>query len=368
MPYGVSWFPLRSRRRLTGARDVKSSYHAGLDPLIEAAARTRAGWTCMTVPLAPPGEGDWSRLEGRAAAGHKAFVLRQHLELVRRCRAAGAGPILVREFSTKPLLVVAGRLRRLRRRLWFVVNHNLQWTLTDRVERACFVLLDRLGFRFAFFETTDLDLLRRYGIDASRHAVLPHPVATDSGGRPASDDGAVPRVGVVGHYRAEKGADDVVARLAAAPSGGWRVVVGAPGIEAVRRRAPWRDAPGVETRDTSDPAEYRRLLSECAAVVLNNRRDAYEYRPSGILADAAGAGASVLAPDFPVLQVQIAEPVVVGRAFPSGGDPVPALSALLEDRRRGAHDFAAYRAGRSAPALAERLDAIADPGRGGAED
>jgi len=340
-----------------------AQYHQALEPLAEAAARTRRGVICLPVPLAPAGGLGWAERWGAGALRHKAFVLAQHGRLVRRIAATrGAGrPVLVREFSTVPLWLVAGALRRDRDRLLFVVNHNLQWALHGRTEARAFRRLDRAGFRFAFFETLDTPARRNWGFDPARHAALRFPVAdrpADAPPLPPLRDR--PLVGLAGHFRAEKGMADAIAALAREPRLRGRLAVGVPNpAEFLRARsAAPADALPLRIEDTAGDAGFHAFLARCAVVVLNYDPRTYAWRPSGLLADCAAAGTPVVIPDLPVQREQLTWPTPVGEVFQDLDDLPRAVFQALETGAAGGYDFDAYRRARGVATTAAVLDEI----------
>jgi hypothetical protein len=330
----------------------ENSFHAALRPLSAAALRTRCGMVCVPNPLSDDGGLGWAEGARWAAVRHKALLLRRHLVLARTCRRLGDRPILVREFSTIPLLLAAPLFLPLRPRVRFLVNHNLQWAVCGGAERWAWRVLQRLGFRMVFFETTDLNLPPAYGLARSGHGAIPFPIpARSSGNRPSRAPGTLPRIGIAGHRRPEKNMEKLQTQLLDAGCGRWRVAIGSPdpggGVAA-----------GLEWTDTSSPAAYREFLRGCDVLVLAPREDAYRYRPSGVLADAVAEGTPVVAPGFPLFHRQLSWPCAVGEVFERPEDLPMAIERAMAGSAAGAYDFAAHRAARGAEALARRLDEL----------
>ena len=100
----------------------------------------------------------------------------------------------------------------LRRRVYFLINHNLQEAHRRGLERWVLRLLYRTGCRFACFETTAG--CAEIGIvpDAERFLVLPHPLAGAIVSRPPTPSGE-PVVGVIGAVRSEKGSEAMLEAL-----------------------------------------------------------------------------------------------------------------------------------------------------------
>lgn len=333
-------------------------YHPVLDVLCEAAASTPCGMRCLRVPLTAPDEPAWDRLAGREKRVHQRFVWRQHADLADRVAALPREvPILVREFSTVPLAVMAARFRPHRDRILFLVNHNLQWAVRSPVERLAFRALNRAEFHFVFFETLDLEPLRDWGFRPASHAAIPLPVAAPPPTARPRPEGPW-RIGLAGQYRMEKGMDSALESLL--EEGGLRPRIGIPNPDEFFRASPLaarRDE--FEWEDTADPGRFRNFLINCDAILLNYDPVSYAYRPSGLMADAASAGVPVVLPDLPVQRVQVSTPVPVGEIRRAGETWASAAVRVAAGGRAGAYDFAAYARARSREALAVSLDRIA---------
>ena len=333
-------------------------YHGVLEVLGVACGLARADVVFIRNPL------QGFVLSGLFAGGFlsrilwKVGVFFRHIILVFRLwLLARHQKILVREFSNLPLFFVCFGLIPLRKKLVFTVNHNLQWAVRSRAEGFAFRMLDQLGFCFMFFETLDCDGMRQLGLHPNRHWVIPLPVTKQD----VSCSAEIPfTVGIVGHYRKEKGIDEVLdVLLADDPT--FHLILGIPNIgDFVEQSDHGEGAARFELRDTSSSDLYHATLSECDVVLLCYTSDGYRFRASGLMADAAACGSVVLVPDFPILRHQIEYPVAVGQCY-SELTQIPSLifevSKELE-RYKGAID--AYCAGRSAIALAKVIDGLAE--------
>jgi glycosyltransferase involved in cell wall biosynthesis len=330
--------------------------HRALRPLIEAAMQTRAKTAVLPVPMLWAG---WPWLPARLEVLVKALIF-----LVPHARLAGQiwrrsehDLILVREFLTTLLLVVWPLIWPQRRRVYFLINHNLQEAHRRRLERAVLRLLYRTGCRFACFETTSG--CAEIGIfpDPERILVLPHPLAGAIVTRKTTAPAGEPVVGVIGAMRAEKGSDAVLLALLEVRKQGRlpvRLVLGCPEAEV---RAAWQSR-GYEVIDTSSRAAYLAALDLCDVVVLNYQRERYLYRPSGVAADALSRGAAVVCPDFPLIRLQLSSPAMVGAVF-DGLDELPAATLRALALRPGLGEaLAAHERARDPAALARLLDAF----------
>lgn len=328
--------------------------HQALQALIEAAALTRAKVAVLPVPM------HWRdrpwlprRVELLAKALH---FLGPHCRMTGQVwRARDHDLIVVREFLTTLLIVVWPLLWPLRRRVYFLINHNLQEAHQRGLERAVLRVLHRTGCRFGCFETTagfaEIGIVPK----GERFLVLPHPLAGTVAARPGAQPADEPVVGVIGEVRAEKGSEALLETLLQLREQGRlaaRLVLGCPQAEV---RAMWRKR-GFEVIDTSDRAAYLAALDLCDVVILNYQRERYQYRPSGVAADALARGAAVVCPDFPLMRRQLSAPAEVGAVFRSQDELAAATLRALVLRPTLAQALAAHRQARDPAALARLLD------------
>jgi hypothetical protein len=243
----------------------------------------------------------------------------------------------------------------LRGRVHFLINHNLQEAHRKGLERQVLRLLHRTGCRFACFETTagfaELGILP----DRRHFLVIPHPLPAVVVTRPPRD--GLPVVGVIGAVRAEKGSAETLAtllRLRAEGRLAARLLLGCPEAEVL---ALWRER-GFEVVDTTRRAAYLEALDQCDLVILNYQRERYQYRPSGVAADALARGTVVVCPDFPLMRHQLTAPAVVGATFERLDDLEMALSQALALRAGLPAALAAHQHARDAAAIARLLDAF----------
>jgi glycosyltransferase involved in cell wall biosynthesis len=312
------------------------AYHQSLAPLEEACRL--AGWVCLTCPL----------------TGGRLMILLRHSALVskvwkwvgrdRRARRF----ILVREFSTLPLLLVFPLLWPLRKRIRFLINHNLQWAARSSAERFGLRMLARLGAQWALFETQDFPNLGKFGISSDRNLVLPHPALKSPAAEGCPKGGAgSPVVGVAGYYRPEKNMDELV-RLLKDRLPEFGILLGIPNPEDAAHL-------DVETVSTASKEDYFKMIARCDVLVFNYSRDGYFYRASGPLADAAACGTAVVVPDFPIIGKQADG---IGEVFQTLDELPRAVECAVEKARAGQYDFDGYCRVRSVEALAGRLRSV----------
>ena len=285
------------------------------------------------------------------------MIFLRHLLLVFKVYKTCHRQILVREFSNLPLLLVFPLLWLRRKKIYFLINHNIQWAVRDPLDRFGLSLLAKMGARWALFETQCFQGLEQFGIPSANNLVLPHPVlSVGQTFLSARKSESVPMVGVAGTYRAEKGMDELIGLLkkingrrdSRLPTVG--ILLGVPNLEAVRHL-------DVETVCTDSDEAYFEMVSRCDVLVFNGEKDSYFYRASGPIADAAACGTAVVAPDFPIIGKQVDG---IGEVFQSLETLPEAVRTAVEKVRADGYDFASYSAARSAQALANRLDEFSD--------
>lgn len=333
--------------------DPLFDYHAALSPLHDACRMAGYGFEKGLMDAWDPSAG--------AAAGNPLSVLQRkwtvalrHLRFASRVRNKEAvEPIVTREFSNVPLSLLFPSLYPLRNQLFFVVNHNLQWALSRPIERIAFRQLGQHGCRFVFWEQVPVDPLRMLGISSDNSIALPHPVSACRIIRERK--GGVETIGIMGQYREEKGTDDLLEKLVALP---WRILVGTPNSEFFLRHSAFSSHPRVQWKDTAGEDAYRATIAECDAIILSHPKESYQFRASGILADAAAAHVPVVARNLPVLTRQLTTPRPVGELFSQFDDLEDAILRADQMLQSGGYDFNAYGTSRSASVLAAKLHNI----------
>lgn len=309
-------------------------YHRSLRPLEEACRFAKSGWVCLPIPL----------------TGGKRMILLRHCSLIFKIYKIRRKRILVREFSTLPLLFVFPLLWPFRKKIHFLINHNLQWAARSSVEHFGLTLLAKMGARWALFETQHVQGLEKFNIPSDKNLILPHPAPKSPPleGCPKGGEGS-PVVGVAGDYRPEKGMDELIGLLQKNfPRVG--ILLGVPNPEAVVHL-------DVEVVDTSTDEAYREMISRCDVLVSNQEKQSYFYRASGPIADAAACGTAVVAPDFPIIGKQVAG---IGEVFQGLENMPEAVRRAVENTKAEKYNFSEYCAARSAQALANYLDGFSD--------
>ncbi|MCF7818252.1 MAG: hypothetical protein K9M54_10255 [Kiritimatiellales bacterium] len=323
-------------------------YHGALAPLKEACSLAHADILYVADLMRVGTTKDSVVRKSGIALRHLQFVL----TVFSNRRRQG---ILVRDFSNIPLAFVFPFIRWMRSRMFFVVNHNLQWTIGNRAERAAFRCLGRWGCRFVFLEQVPVGLLEKYEINPTRSLALPHPVPES--GFKRDRGGGVKTVGVIGQFRMEKGMDELLGALAPLAAH-YRIVLAFPNLETFFAQSRLASAEWFELVDTSNHKNYIKAIAECDVVVLNHPSEGYEYRASGLIADAAAAHVPVVVRNLPVLNHQILQPVCIGECFDDPADIHNCIKRVSVKLAAGGYDFSTYGKERSAQGLADQLDRI----------
>lgn len=293
----------------------------------------------LDVPSRKPGLRQWQ-------------ILRKHWLCVRQIKKtspAGQGHLL-REFSTIPLWICLVCLRLPANRLTLLVNHNLQWALTRRLNRLAFRDLQKRGARLWFFEFVPEAALQKIGMNLDGCVALPIPVKD----RNSIQVTAEFDVGLIGRWTA---ANAAAVREILSDGGVTRLLIAAPNIrEAVRDLAVWADR--LTFRDTTAPADFDRAIQSCRMIYFPYPEALYYYRVSGLLTDAVRNRVPVLVPDYPMLRHQVETPVRIGQVYERGEEFSRARVRVCGTE----YDFGAYAAGRSADAVAARLKQLTGGG------
>jgi len=256
-----------------------------------------------------------------------------HVLLIRRIRKSSANTLLVREFLTIPLLLIAPFLWVYRAKLWFLCHHNLSVAVGRRSHRWALRVLSNTGFRFAVFENilawraTGAPLVPRNII------AVPAPVLTvPANDHPTHLSNRIV-IAFVGNYRAEKSPSWALDAIRhdlgkQIPSEEFQLLVASPNAEFRRE---WGDR--ALTIDTSSYVRYIYALACSDILVLPYDPHAYAYRISGVVTEAVACGCTIVIPDLPVLREQILEPEPIGSCYKEPAELVPAVIQAIKLRR-----------------------------------
>ena len=329
--------------------------HRGLRALRSACRE--AGVRLLRVPMHSPLQGT-----GPVATRLGPFLGKVwgHLGIVAAALRYRQETLVVREFLTVPLFLVAPLLWARRRSVWFLCHHNLSMAQHKPAHRWMLQALHTLGFGFMTFETRSAWEAVGPPRAAGRIVSMPYPlVAVES--RAGRDGDTV--IGFVGNYRKEKSPDWALKAIVEAQRSG---VLGTKtqlliGTSDAAFREQW--AARAVVIDTTTEAAYTQALRTCDIVVLPYDEEAYAYRVSGVLADAVAAGAVVVAPDLPILRDQLMLPASVGACYASRAaleDAVVRAMQLLHTRQLD-EAFRAHESYRSIDGLKRALQPLVHP-------
>jgi len=282
---------------------------------------------------------------------HLKLVLNLYLEAQRN------DILIIREFSTIPLLFFIPLLFPLMSRLRFIVNHNLQWALRNKIEQWAFSCLCKLGVGFIFFEINIIDHLTQFQSQKTRHWVLPHPV-----GPLKTRMVKVPSeyvIGVIGQYRSEKGMDEIISVLLDLKKNTTKkiqLIMGFSNVDDFFATS-IHSGKGLKILDTRKDEDYYNAICSCDILLLNYQKDAYMYRASGLIADAASCQTAIIIPDsLPVLYKQLTTPCSIGEIFPNVNDLKNTIFQAMNKVKGKKYNFVGYYNGRNSQALAKKLD------------
>ena len=206
-------------------------------------------------------------------------------------------------------------------------------------------LWTRLGEFYAIhLELGDEALPASRRFDPAKTLVIPHPHPLAETARTAPVRTGPVRVGIVGMLRRDKPIAKLLELLLpGARRGDYQLVVGTP----FWQKESWLNSLPVVLRDTATDAAYSACLDEIDLLVADFLREDYEFRPSGVVIDAAMHDCAVLAPNYPVIREEIEQPVAVGAAFNDIGEVADLVTRHAPHLREDGPDFAAWRAHRS---------------------
>lgn len=270
--------------------------------------------------------------------------------------------IVVKGFRTKMLALAMLGLWPFRRKLLFIIHHNLQWAHVRPHERIL-KLLFRMGLQFGLLEGEDGVAELGVKPNERRLVVLPLPVQLSHSLPRAHRQPVKPtEIGVIGRDLREKNTDDLLRLLVSWRSRGQlrgRIILASDNVKLLQD---W-ESEHVLTINTSKYEDYIEALARCDVAIVNYARDYYYYRSSGIINDAASLGTAVVCPNFPVFRRQLTEPVRVGALFDTTAGILPAINLALEIARTEPGNFALWAAHRRPEEFSRRIDAFIDRGQ-----
>jgi hypothetical protein len=270
--------------------------------------------------------------------------------------------IVVQGFRTNMLALAMLGLWPFRRKLLFIIHHNLQWAHVRPHERIL-KLLFRMGLQFGLLEGEDGVAELGVKPHERRLVVLPLPVQLPHSLPRARRLPVKPtEIGVIGRDLREKNTDDLLRLLVRWRSQGQlqgRIILASDNMKLLQD---W-ESEHVLAINTSKYDDYLKALARCDVALLSYDRNYYYYRSSGIINDAASLGTAVVCPNFPVFRRQVTEPVRVGALFDTTAGILPAISLALEVARTEPGNFELWAKHRRPEEFSRRIDAFIDRGR-----
>jgi hypothetical protein len=286
------------------------------------AAEASKGWEFVTIETPDLWVG---ARQVRAFGVHQMLLIASHLGFAvgilfgRKNRH-----IIVREFVTIPLLLVIPLWWGMRRRLYFINNHNYQFATSRWTHRVGMRILIGAGTQIA---SVELSMRRAIGMSSLRNDfVIPFPIAHRPLRAKVLSARRQSTVGILTSFRAEQRSEELVEALQGARTDGgaaWRLVVASRMHEPLARMRGKADELLPLKLDNS---EYWPTLERFDIAIFYYDRAAYENRTSGIIADAIACGVPVICPNFPVLFRQVSWPVRMGLCY----ERLDELAGLIE--------------------------------------
>lgn len=260
---------------------------------------------------------------------------------------------IIQDFLNIPLILVWPFIFSVRRKLLFVVNHNVQRCEQSLLEYMCFKALTFFGCRFLLLEFQNEQLNMPLLRGATQHLTLPF-LITQTNVASNSKQKEMKVIGVIGYQRKEKKVDDllehvdkITIKLNA------KFVVGTPNLAILKTIK----NPNCELIDTTNFKDYMRAIKTCDIVVFNYDSYDYYWRHSGIIAECVAEGKYVICPSFPLLRSQINWPQPVGMCFENIVQLEETLEAAMKNiPNELTANFAAQRENRSAKIASGRID------------
>ncbi len=242
--------------------------HKGL--MLIRRACVRVGLQMIRMPMHSPFTSD-----GPLATRIGEFLgrLMGHVGLIGQVRRHGGSTMVVREFLTVPLFVVAPFLWPRRRSIWLFCQHNIGLSVNNRLHRTMMRLLYAAGFNFLVYDTVEV-FAPIAPPRPGRVVAVPFPVPEIAlPDAPARVPGEI-TIGFVGAFRPEKSPEWAIRCLADLIAAGKlppqvRLLVG---NDDDRILADWADV--ARTVNTDSYADFLRTLSQCDILVLPLRRAA----------------------------------------------------------------------------------------------
>ncbi len=325
--------------------------HPGLSDIRRAC--TRVGLKMIRLPMQSP-----FVTGGALSARIGAFLgkLLGHVGAVSQVYRHAGKTVVIREFLTVPFFVLAPLLWPRRKSVWLFCQHNIGLAVSNRVHRLMLRSLYAAGFNFLVYDT--LEVFEPIAPPrAGRVVAVPFPLPDIPRQDRSLRSPEVLTIGFVGGVRPEKSPGWAIRRISDLIEAGRlpsqvRLLIGADEKDFLRQ---WAHV--AETVNTTSYAAFLETLSRCDIVVLPYDERVYQYRCSGVFAEAVVLGCVIVAPDIPGVHEQINLPQAVGACYAGRAaleDAVLRAIAMTSDPALP-QAFAAQRRHRSLDGLTQAL-------------
>lgn len=295
----------------SGARSkvMKSNIHACLNPIGDAAMSSRYDIVFLELNMHPISEYFGVTIPKDTVLKKIEYIFAHLVFSWKLFKNRSKDLIIVREFLNVPLALSWPLCFWLRKKILFIINHNLQRAHASKLEAIFLKLLFKLGMRPLFLEA-DAGLVE-LNVDLLNNCFLILPIPILKPCLKSTRDSNF-TVGIIGDNRREKKVSDVLEILhEICQKNGMAILLGSTDeslLEEWGRR-------GAKTINTVDPSNYELAFSLADVIVLNYDKAAYYYRSSGVICDAIAANTVVVCPDYPVLKEQINRLGLAGISF-----------------------------------------------------
>ncbi|MDD5460856.1 MAG: hypothetical protein PHG00_04370 [Methylococcales bacterium] len=233
--------------------------------------------------------------------------------------------IIVREFLTIPLALSWPLYFFFKKKLLFIVNHNLQKANASKLEGLVLKALLKFGMHPLFLDTEAGLKELKVELPNNQYLVLPLPIIKTHQ-RSMQDNKFT--IGIIGDNRKEKKIADIAEIVdGICIINGMRLLIGSTDKSLLDT---WHNK-GAKTINTTDAENYVQAFCLSDVIVLNYDLASYYYRISGVICDAIAANTVIVCPDFPILKDQVTRLGCVGITFSELGHIAPILLYIKEN-------------------------------------
>ena len=236
-----------------------------------------------------------------------------------------------------------------RRKPVFFIVHGIQQTYRQSVvHRLGFAVLCKLE-RHGNFWPVHIELSDRQVpgvVPFSTSIFMRHPLPCDMAPRARAPLADRPvRIGIAGIMRKDKPIVPLLHALLRfrGENENVEIAVGTPLWQASPELLDMAKAASVSVVETDKGAQYQDFIQSLDIIVAHFERDAFYFRPSGVVSDAIAGGCIVVAPAFPTIEAQMSQPVRCGESYEDLTDLPGALHRAIERLADSAERTARWR-------------------------